>query len=214
MNDYIATTSARGTATLSQEAAAALAAARSDAGEFGIAAPSHAVGGLLTTLAATGANAGSGAVAVTPAAGVVGLHLLAGLPEKSTVTCIDPEAEHQARAKETFRAAGYSPSRARFLPSRPLEVLGRLAAESYHLIYADVEAEDFTALIDATWPLLARSGTLVIAGSLLDGTVADASRTDRTSAAARGADEYVDTLEGAVVTRLPLDSGLTLLTRR
>ena len=45
------------------------------------------------------------------------------------------------------------------------------------------------------------------------GTLADASRTDRDTAAAREADEYLRELEGASVTRLPLGSGLTLVTK-
>lgn len=189
----------------------ALSAARADATEYGLAAPSPALGALLSTLAASGHG---GAVAITPAAGVVGLHLLAGLPEKSSLTCIDPEADHQARAKTAFREAGYSPSRARFLPSRPLDVLGRLAAGAYHVVYAEVEPVDLPATVDAAWPLLAAGGTLVLTGSLLDGTLADPSRKDRDTLAARDADRLVDEIEGAVVTRLPLDSGVTLVTRK
>lgn len=190
----------------------ALAAARADADEYGLPVPGAAFGGLLGTLAA-GGNGTSGAVAMTPAAGVVGLHILAGLPEKSTLTCIDPEADHQSRAKAVFRDAGYSPSRARFLPSRPLDVLVRLAAEAYHLVYAEVEPVDLPAVLNTAWPLLTPGGTLVLAGSLLDGTLADDTRKDRATLAAREADQLVDSLEGAVVARLPLDAGVTLVTR-
>lgn len=192
--------------------------ARSDASEYSLPTPSVAVGSLLGTLAAAGGNGSSagvtGAVAMTPAAGVVGLHILAGLPEKAALTCIDPEAEHQARAKATFRDTGFGGSRARFLPSRPLDVLGRLAAGAYHLVYADVDPVDLPAVVEAAWPLLSPGGTLVLAGSLLDGTITDPTRKDRGTLAAREAEELVDGLEGAVVTRLPLDSGVTLVTRR
>ena len=221
--------------------------ARSDASEFSLPTPSVAVGELLGTLAAAGgagsapgsaaaaASAGgaragaaagpaTGAVAITPAAGVVGLHILAGLPEKASLTCIDPEADHQARAKVAFRDAGYGASRARFLPSRPLDVLGRLATGAYHLVYADVDPVDLPAVVEAAWPLLSPGGTLVLSGSLLDATITDPTRKDRGTLAAREADELVDKLaagesegfegESAVVTRLPLDSGITLVTRR
>lgn len=202
--------------------------ARSDASEYSLPTPSVAVGSLLGTLAAAGsagsgagvagtgaASAGvTGAVAMTPAAGVVGLHILAGLPAKAALTCIDPEADHQARAKAAFRDAGFGSSRARFLPSRPLDVLGRLAAGAYHLVYADVDPVDLPAVVEAAWPLLSPGGTLVLAGSLLDATITDPTRKDRGTLAAREAEELVDGLEGAVVTRLPLDSGVTLVTRR
>lgn len=202
--------------------------ARSDASEYSLRTPSVAVGSLLGTLAAAGsagsgagvagtgaASAGvTGAVAMTPAAGVVGLHILAGLPAKAALTCIDPEADHQARAKAAFRDAGFGSSRARFLPSRPLDVLGRLAAGAYHLVYADVDPVDLPAVVEAAWPLLSPGGTLVLAGSLLDATITDPTRKDRGTLAAREAEELVDGLEGAVVARLPLDSGVTLVTRR
>nr|WP_246815246.1 class I SAM-dependent methyltransferase [Corynebacterium sp. HMSC05H05] len=193
----------------------ALARAREDAGENGVPVPSQIVGDLLSVLAA-GNEAAQGAVAVTPAAGVAGLHILAGLRKKATLTCIEPEAALQAGAKEAFRAAGFAPSRVRFLTSRPLDVMSRLATGAYQLIYADVAAVELRPLIDAAWPLLAPGGTLVIAGSLLDGTVADPTRRDRETEAAREADAFVDTLalEEAAIARLPLDGGLTLLTKR
>ncbi|UIZ92905.1 O-methyltransferase [Corynebacterium sp. CNCTC7651] len=189
-----------------------------EAEENGVRAPSAIVGTLLSTLAAAHpASAGQGAVAVTPAAGVVGLHILRGLPEKATLTCIEPEAALQAEAKAAFKLGGYAPSRARFLTARPLDVMGRLANGAYQLIYADVAPLELPALIDVAWPLLSPGGTLVIADSLLDGTVADPSRRDRETEAAREADVRIDALAvdtGAVVTRLPLDGGLTLITKK
>lgn len=215
MNSYLAARSTEG-GHHSDQVAEALRAAREDAAENGTPAPSPVVGDLLTVLAAATPNASQGAVAVTPAAGVVGLHLLAGLPEKATMTCIEPEAALQAGAKEAVRNAGFSPSRVRFLTARPLEVMGRLANDAYQIVYADVSPVELRPLIEAAWPLLAPGGTLVLAGSLLDGTVADPTRRDRETEAAREADEFVDTLtaeRGAAVARLPLDGGLTLITK-
>lgn len=189
-----------------------LAAACEDAQEFGLALPDTMTGALLTTLAAT-ARA-QGAIAVTPAAGVVGLHLLAGLSNSGILTCIDPEPEHQKRAKQTFRDAGYSPSRIRFLPSRPLDVMGRLAADSYNIVYGEVSPVDLKAFTDAALPLLATGGVLVLADSLLDGTLADATRKDRDTVAAREADEYISSLDNVIVARIPLGAGITLVTKK
>ena len=189
-----------------------------EAQENGVRAPSLIVGTLLSTLAATCPSGQSqGAVAITPAAGVVGLHLLRGLPERASLTCIEPEVTLQTGAKEAFRAAEYPASRTRFLTARPLDVMGRLANEAYHLVYADVAPIEFTAVIDAAWPLLSNGGTLILADSLLDGTVSDATRRDRETEAAREADRYVSSLAadyGALVARLPLDGGLTIVTKR
>lgn len=215
MNSYLDARAADG-GHLPEAVLEALRTAREDAAENGTPAPSRVVGDLLTVLAAGATSASQGAVAVTPAAGVVGLHLLAGLPEKATLTCIEPEAALQAGAKEAVRSAGFTPSRVRFLTARPLEVMGRLATEAYQLVYADVSPVELRPLIEAAWPLLAPGGTLVLAGSLLDGTVADTTRRDRETEAAREADVFVDTLtleRGAAVARLPLDGGLTLVTK-
>ncbi|QRP99104.1 O-methyltransferase [Corynebacterium sp. FDAARGOS 1242] len=197
------------------EVSEALASARAHAEEYGLPVPDESTGQLLSTLAAvsSGTTSRPQAVAITPAASVVGLYLLAGMSENGILTCIDPEAEHQASAKQTFRDAGYSSSRGRFLPSRPLDIMGRLANDTYQVIYAEVPALDMPALVKAAWPLLYQHGTLVLANSLLDGTVADSSRTDRDTAAAREADEIARSLEGAAVTRLPYGAGLTLVTK-
>lgn len=204
LRNYIASTSAT---------SEALANAHAHAEEYGLRAPDPSVGQLLTTLAATAAGEKVQTIAISPAASVVGLYLFEGLSDSGIVTCIDPEVEHQSNAKKIFREAGYPASRVRFLPSRPLDVMGRLATKSYHLIYADVPTLDLPTLVATAWPLIALHGTLVLPDSLLDGTIADASRTDRATIAAREADESVRQLEDAHVTRLPLGSGLTLVTK-
>ncbi len=192
-----------------------LATAREDAAEFGLPVPDEVTGQLLTTFAATTNGEGStGAIAVTPAAGLVGLYILRGLQDRTTLTCIDPETEHQRQAKTIFREAGYSPSRFRFLPSRPLDVMGRLSSNSYQLVFGQVSPMDLKAFIDAAWPLLRPGGILVLADALLDGTVADATRKDRDTVAAREADEHVLSLKSAHVARLPLGAGLTLVTKK
>lgn len=192
----------------------ALASARAHAEEFSLRTPDPSIGQLLTTLAASAEGDKVQTIAITPASSVVGLYLFDGLSNSGIVTCIDPEVEHQSHAKSTFRDAGYSPSRVRFLPSRPLDVMSRLATNAYHVIYADVPTLDLPALVKAAWPLIASRGTLVLPDALLDATIADTSRTDRVTVAAREADEYVRSLDDAHVTRLPLGSGLILVTKR
>lgn len=197
------------------EASDALEAALQHSEEFRLHSPDAITGSLLRTLAASVAASGdAGAIAVTPAASVVGLYLLEGLGERGHLTCIDPESEHQRHAKSCFQGAGYKSSAFRFLPSRPLEVMGRLANESYQLVYGDVAPVDQRAFIDAALPLLTPGGALIIADSLLDGTIADTSRTDRDTVAAREADAYLRELPGLLISRLPLGAGLTIATKR
>ncbi|WIM68571.1 O-methyltransferase [Corynebacterium breve] len=199
----------------STEEAEAIVAARADADEFRLNVPDDMTGRFLSGLAATTSHPDSGgAIAITPAAGLVGLYLLNGLPGKTTVTCIDPEAEHQTRAKAAFRDAGFAPSRGRFLTSNPVDVIHRLAPSSYQLVYADVAPMDLPTIISQAFPLLTPGGALVIADALLDGTLADQTRKDRDTEAAREADALVDTLDDALVVRLPLGAGLTMVVRK
>lgn len=195
----------------------ALAGARDDAAEFGLPTPDAVVGGTLTALAALACSRRTeapAAVAATPAVGIVGLHLFAGMPDDAVLTCIDPEIEHQKLARSAFRRAGIGPSRHRFLPSRPLDVLGRLAPGAYDLIYADVAPADIPAFRDRAWPLLSDGGVLVFAGALLDGTIADESRRDLDTVAARDAEKLLLERDDALVTRLPIGSGAIVLIKK
>src|SRR5699024_4278664 len=121
------------------------------------------------------------------------------LPTSASLTAIDPEVEHQRQAKISFREAGYPASRVRFLPSRPLDVMGRLADNSYQLVYGEVSPLDLTAFVQTAWPLLVPGGVLVLPDVLLDGTLADESRRDRQTVAARDAQDFITTLDDALV---------------
>lgn len=96
------------------------------------------------------------------------------------------------------------------MPSRALDVLGRLAEDSYGFVFGEVQPVDLPAFIDAAWPVVATGGCLVLANCLLDGTIADKTRTDKATALAREADEKIRSLDNAQVTRLPLGAGLTI----
>ena len=195
----------------------ALAGARDDAAEFGLPVPDAVAGGTLTALAALASARrpdGPAAVAATPAVGVVGLHLFAGMPDNGVLTCIDPEIEHQKLARDAFRRAGIGSSRHRFLPSRPLDVLGRLAPGAYDLIYADAAPAEVAAFRERAWPLLSDGGVLIFAGVLLDGTIADESRRDRDTVAAREAEQHLLEREDALVTRMPIGAGAIALIKK
>lgn len=215
------------------ETSPAIERAAQSAEEYGLRIPDEVTGRLLSTLAVpargrdrepaaaqadgqtgpVGPAGGrcTGAIAITPALAAVGSYILAGLPQESSLTCIDTEAENIRDARSLFPGG-----RARFLTARPLSVLSRMAPESYHLIYADIAPTHVEALVDATWPLLIPGGTLALADALLDGTLTDESRSDRTTAAARATFDRLSEWDPreAVVAHLPLGAGMTLVTRR
>ncbi|WP_297008575.1 O-methyltransferase [uncultured Corynebacterium sp.] len=197
--------------------------ARTAAAEFGLLYPDAATGEFLSFLAARSAgSAQPAAVVMSPACGVIGLHLFAGFrgvdgEPGGHVTCIDPEVQHQKLARGAFTSLGLRPTAFRFVPSAPLDGIGRLAADSYDIIVTDVDPELLSAAVDAALPALRPGGVLVLLDSLLDGAPGDPSRTDRQTGAARAAESHLRDLvdAGTVSTaRLPLGAGMTVITRR
>lgn len=193
--------------------------AREESAEFELPVPDHTTGRLIATLATGGSRTEAGAIVASPAASLVALYVLEGLAPNTAVTCIDPEAEHTQRARATLKKAGYPASRGRFLTARPLDVLGRMAPEAYQLIFADVAPVEARAFIAAAVPLLVPGGSVVLADTLLDATIADPSRTDRSTAAARETVNYLAELQrhpknNVLITHLPLGAGMTIITRK
>lgn len=198
-----------------------LTAARDAATEYGLLTPDAMTGEFLTFLAAqstgparaAGAGAAPTAVVMSPAYGVIGLHLFAGFPQGGHVTCIDPEVQHQNLARHAFTSAGVKSNAYRFLPSAPLVGVSRLATDAYDIIVSQSAVEHLTATVDASLPVLRPGGVLVLLDSLLDGTLADPDRSDRQGRAAREAEEHLAALEDVTVARLPLGAGATVVTR-
>ena len=121
--------------------------ARDAADELGLTAPDELTASFLTTISSSYCRDKS-AVVVSPSACVSGLAILAGMGPNGHVTCIDTEAIHQRVARQAFTAANIRSNQYRFLPSRPLEVMTRLAARSYSLIYAEIAPADASTLVD------------------------------------------------------------------
>ena len=190
--------------------------------EFGLLTPDAMTSEFLRFPAAQAAGeaASSGhtptGIIMSPACGVLGLHVFEGINAASQtghLTCIEPEVQHQQLAKKAFADAGQRPNTFRFLPSSPLDVIGRLAAESYDLAVAECAVEEIQPLVEQTLPALRVGGVLIVLDTLLDGLVADDERTDRQTNQARQADEAIRFLESARVARLPLGAGATIITK-
>ncbi|WP_225723460.1 MULTISPECIES: O-methyltransferase [Corynebacterium] len=207
------------TATVLQALGAALEAAE----EFGLDTPDAATAEFLEFTAARQAAAAAqrehqpSAIIMSPASGVLGLLLargfMAGSPVTGHLTCIEPDVTHQQLAKEAFSSAKLPSNAFRFLPSRPLDVVSRLTNDNYDIAIAECAVEDLAATAHSTLPALRPGGVLILLDSLMDGLVADGSRTDRDIVAARTADADIRAIEGAHVCRLPLGAGLTLITK-
>lgn len=186
--------------------------------EFGLFLPDAITAEFLAMMGARsqGAAVASGhtatGIVMSPACAVIGLHLFQGMPH-GHLTCIEPEVQFQNLARTAFSAAGKKPNSFRFLPSTPLDVAGRLANDSYDIAVAECAIEDLQALCEATLPTLRPGGCLILLDSLLDGVVADATRNDRQTLAAREADSFFRSLDNVHTARLPLGAGLSVITK-
>src|SRR5699024_7342310 len=100
--------------------------------------------------------------------GISGAALLRGAPHAAVLTSIDSDADHTAAAAETFRAAGLSPSKTRLITGGADQVLPRLTAGGYDLVFINSEAQHAGAYADEGMRLL-RAGGLLVVNDALDG---------------------------------------------
>lgn len=234
--DFVSATTDRDEALINAEEAA---------NEFGLDIPDALTGEFLEFIAAQvksaittawlaagpgGSHSSPSGIVMSPACGVIGLHLFRGfaasveddldeetarktVPTSGNLTCIEPEMEYQAIARQAFVEAGLKPSLFRFLPSAPLDVIGKLASESYDLAVIECPIEELIPTILGTLPALRPGGIIVALDALVDGLVGDLSRADRTVITAREVDADLRETPGIRISRLPIGAGSTIITK-
>lgn len=153
-------------------------------------------------------------VEIGTGAGVSGLWLLRGMRADGVLTSIDTEPEHQRSAKRAFVGAGVAASRARMINGHALEVLPRLADDSYDLVFVDAAPIDHPRYVAEGIRLLRPGGALVVHGAQRGGLVSDPARRDPETVAAREATRLVVDNPALVPLLLPLGSGLLCAVRR
>lgn len=161
----------------------ALAAARGRADELGCGAVSTETAALLRFLACS--LRARAVVEVGTGTGVSGLHLLAGMVADGVLTSIDLEPEYQRLARRSFADAGYAPSRGRLITGRALEVLPRLSAGGYDLVFIDAAGIEYPRYHELAVPLLRPGGVLAFHGESDGGAGGGAAGNDDTSHALR-----------------------------
>lgn len=95
------------------------------------------------------------------------IHLLNGMGEGGRVVTIEPSDEMIARSEEYLRRANLG-GRVRIEKGKALEVLPRLAGETFDMVFLDALKEEYAQYLELSLPLL-REGGLVIADNLLWG---------------------------------------------
>ncbi|HEX8499209.1 MAG TPA: O-methyltransferase [Pyrinomonadaceae bacterium] len=95
------------------------------------------------------------------------IHMLRGMGEAGEVVTIEPSEEMIARSEEYLGRAGLR-DRVRIERGPALEVLPRLAGETFDMVFLDALKEEYAQYLELSVPLL-RKGGLVVADNLLWG---------------------------------------------
>jgi predicted O-methyltransferase YrrM len=180
--------------------------------ELGVSPVSPGVGAVLTVLASTSKS--QAVVEVGTGAGVSGVCLLRGLPDRSTFTTIDTDVEHLKAARQAFTEAGVSLSRVRTIPGRAQAVLPRLNDAAYDLVFIDADKAGTVLYADEAVRLLRRGGLLVINDALDHEGVANPAHREPAAVRLRALHRRLLEDERLNTALVPTGQGLLLASRR
>jgi predicted O-methyltransferase YrrM len=158
--------------------------ARKNGVEVGATDPTPAVGNFLKF--ATQLTGAKSVVEIGTNSGVGGLWVLQGLPNDGVLTTIDAEREHSKIARTVFEEADISATKYRIITGNLIDVVGKLADNSYELIITR-DAMDLFEIVQESFRLLKSGGLLIIDQALSNGKVADSTQRDPESIARRDA---------------------------
>lgn len=156
--------------------------ARKNGLEVGVIDPTPAVGNFLKF--ATQLTGAKSVVEIGTNSGVGGLWVLQGLPNDGVLTTIDAEREHSKIAKTVFEEADIPATKYRIITGNLIDVVGKLADNSYELIITR-DAMDLFEIVQESFRLLKSGGLLIIDQALSGGKVADTTQRDPESIARR-----------------------------
>ena len=146
-------------------------------------------------------------VEIGTGSGVGGLWLLSDMPSDAVLTTIDSEREHSKIGKTIFDEADIAPTRYRIITGKLIEVIGKLADNSYDLIVIR-PALDLFDMVHESYRLLKSGGLLVIDQALSGGKVADPTQRDPESIARRDAIKVVKEDERWAASLIPIGAGV------
>ena len=127
-------------------------------------------GGLLQWLARL--RPARGVAEIGSGGGYSGLWLLAGMDPRGVLTTIEVDPDSQALAQQAYTEAGAT-ARVRSIRGAALSVLGKLADESYDLVFVDSTAAEYPDYLPHARRMLRPGGLLVADNAFLGGRVAD-----------------------------------------
>jgi predicted O-methyltransferase YrrM len=146
--------------------------------------------------------------------GISGMWLIRGMHPEGVLTSVDIEAEHQRLAKIAFTEAGVTHQRVRLIPGPALEVLPRLTAGHYDLVFADGDKREYPQYLEQARRLLRPGGVVAFDNSLWHDRVADPAVRDPETQAIRDTLTVLSEDEGFVSVLLPVGDGLLVAQKR
>jgi len=179
--------------------------ARSNGLEIAAPDPSPGVGNFLKF--ATKLINSKSVVEIGTGSGVGGLWLLQGMPIDGVLTTIDSEREHSKIARNIFEEAGITSTKYRIITGKLIEVVGKLADNSYELVVIR-PALDLFDMVAESYRLLKPNGLLIIDQVLSGGKVADSTQRDPESISRRDVIKVIKEDERWQATVIPIGAGL------
>lgn len=138
------------------------------------------------TVRATGARR---VLEIGMAIGYTVMHLLRGMDGGGEVVTIEPSEEMIARGEEYLGRAGHG-GRVRIERGRALEVLPRLAGETFDAVFLDALKEEYVEYLEHSLPLLRVGGLVIVDNLLWGGQVAGEIRSPDQTASTQALREF------------------------
>ncbi|HEX8355409.1 MAG TPA: O-methyltransferase [Pyrinomonadaceae bacterium] len=117
------------------------------------------------------------------------IHLARGMSEGGLVVTIEPSEEMIARSEEFIARANLS-DRVRVERGEALEVLPRLAGETFDAVFLDALKEEYAQYLELSLPLLRVGGVVVVDNLLWGGQVAGEIRAPDQTASTQALREF------------------------
>lgn len=117
------------------------------------------------------------------------VHLARGMGAGGLVVTIEPSEEMIARSEDFVGRAGLSES-LRIERGYALEVLPKLAGETFDLVFIDALKEEYAQYLELSLPLLREGGVVVVDNLLWGGQVAGEIRSDDQTASTQALREF------------------------
>jgi len=179
--------------------------ARANGQEVGASDPTAAVGNFLKF--SVQLLKAKSVVEIGTGSGVGGLWLLSGMADDGVLTTVDSEREHSKIARTIFEDADIAPTKYRIITGKLIEVIGKLADNSYDLIIIR-PALDLFDMVQESHRMLKTGGLLIIDQVLNGGKVVDPTQRDPESSARRDVIKVVKEDERWTATVIPIGAGI------